>query len=89
MTTKPTNTSTTSARKVTENTDAVNRAFRYINAYKRHRALAEAARQEGNRDKATYNELKQYKNFDGLELAVRAIQKGLREMEDLTEGDDE
>lgn len=67
------------------NLDTVGLAFKYLNAFKRNRALAEAARQENDMSKAIYNELKQYKNLDGLELALRAIQKGLRELDEVSD----
>lgn len=67
------------------NMDMVGKAFRYINSYKRSRALAETSRQEGDINKAMFNELKQYKNIDGLELALRALQRGLRDMEEVSE----
>lgn len=67
--------------------DLTSQAFRYINSYKRHRTLAEAARCDGNTDKAIYHELKQYKCFDGLELTLRAIQKGFREIDELGDED--
>lgn len=69
------------------NMDLIGLAFKYINAYKRHRALAESARKDGSTDKAIYHELKQYKYIDSLELALRAIQKGLREIDELAEDD--
>lgn len=60
-------------------TELTTMAFGYINSFKRHRALAESCRNEGDTSKAIYHELKQYKEIDGLELALRAIQKELRE----------
>ena len=67
------------------NIDLIGICFKNINAYKRHRALAESARRDGDMDKAIYHELKQYKNIDGLELALRAIQSGLRDVAELSE----
>lgn len=67
------------------NTDLIGLSFKYINSYKRHRALAEDARGNGDTSKAIYHELKQYKEVDGLELALRAIQKGLREINEVTD----
>ena len=69
------------------NMDLIGLAFKDINAYKRHRALAESSRKDGKTDKAIYHELKQYKHIDSLELALRAIQKGLREIDELAEDD--
>ncbi len=70
------------------NMGLVHTAFRNVNSFKRHRALAEIARKDGNRDKAQYHELKMYKEFDELELALRAIQKGIRELDELTDDDE-
>ena len=72
------------------NRDLVGMAFRSLNSYKRHRALAESARKDNRTEKAIFHDLKQYKDIDSLELALRAIQKGLRELEELNdESDDE
>jgi hypothetical protein len=57
-------------------------AFYYVNSFKRHRALATIEKQKGNREKQNFHTLKQYEFFDQLELALRALQKGHR---DLTE----
>ena len=65
--------------------DLVTKAFSYLNAYKRHRALTQINRLEGNRDQANFHELKQYQFIDSLELSLRAIQKGLRDMKELEE----
>lgn len=70
------------------NIDLIGLAFKNINGFKRHRSLAETSRQEGNTDRAIYHELKQYKFIDGLELTLRAIQKGLRELDELAEDDE-
>lgn len=56
-------------------------AFYYLNSFKRHRALAQIAHQDGNREKKTYNELKSYQFIDSLELALRALQKGHRDLQ--------
>lgn len=56
-------------------------AFYYLNTYKRHRALAQIAHQDGNRDKKNFHDLKQYQTIDGLELALRALQKGHRDLQ--------
>lgn len=67
------------------NMDLIGLAFKDINAYKRHRVLAESARRDGNTEEAIYHELKRYKYIDSLELTLRAIQKGLREIDELPE----
>lgn len=67
------------------NIDLIGISFTNINAYKRHRALAESSRREGDTDNAIYHELKQYKTIDGLELSLRAIQRGLRDVSELSE----
>lgn len=66
--------------------DLFKEAFYYVNSFKRHRALATIAKQKGDRDKQNYHSLKQYEFFDQLELALRALQKGHR---DLTEEESE
>jgi hypothetical protein len=56
-------------------------AFYYANSFKRHRALATIAKQKGERDTQNYHNLKQYEFFDQLELALRALQKGHRDLQ--------
>lgn len=73
--------------KAKTNMDLIGLAFKNINAYKRHRVLAESARRDGNTEEAIYHELKRYQYIDSLELTLRAIQKGLREINELTEDD--
>lgn len=67
------------------NMDLIGICFRNINAYKRHRTLAEESRKKCDTDNAIYNELKQFKCIDSLELALRAIQKGLRDVSEVSE----
>lgn len=64
------------------NKDLVSQCFFYLNGFKRHRALANIKRLEGDHEKANYHELKQYQLFDSLELGLRAVQKGLRQIEE-------
>lgn len=73
-------------QKPKDNQELIGIAFRHINEYKRARALADHERLQGNREKADRWELKRFRHIDGLELAMRAIQKGLRE---ITEDTDE
>lgn len=54
-------------------------AFYYLNSFKRHRALEQIRKNEGKESEATYNQLKQYQFIDALELALRAIQKSVRD----------
>lgn len=68
-----------------DNKELISICFGHINSYKRARALADYNRLNGNRDKADVYELKKYRHIDGLELALRAIQKGLRQIEEDTE----
>lgn len=70
------------------NEDLIGKCFYYINSFKRHRALAHIRRIEGDSEKAIYHELKQYQFIDSLELALRAIQKGARGIEDYLEGEE-
>lgn len=60
------------------NSDLIDIAFVNINAYKRHRAMADSSRMEGNTDRAIYHELKMYKHFDAIELALRGIQREIK-----------
>lgn len=70
------------------NEDLIGKCFYYINSFKRHRALAHIRRIEGDSERAIYHELKQYQFIDSLELALRAIQKGAREIDDFLEGEE-
>ena len=69
------------------NQELVKKAFTYLNAFKRHRALEQINRQDGNHDQGNYHELKAYQLFDNLELSLRAIQKGLRDVKELEDVD--
>jgi hypothetical protein len=72
--------------KTKDSRELITIAFTHINSYKRARALADYNRLQGNREKADQYELKRFRHIDGLELALRAIQKGLREIgEDIDE----
>lgn len=64
------------------------KCFYYINSFKRHRALAHVNRIEGNRENANYHDLKSYQFIDTLELGMRAIQKNVRSLEDVVDGND-
>lgn len=64
------------------NQDLVTQCFFYLNSFKRHRALANIKRLEGDTTSAQYHELKQYQFADSLELGLRAIQKGMRDIEE-------
>lgn len=70
------------------NEDLIGKCFYYINSFKRHRALAHIRRIEGDSEGAIYHELKQYQFIDSLELALRAIQKGARGIDDFLEGEE-
>ena len=70
------------------NQELIKKCFYYLNSFKRHRALEQIARFEGDRDQANFHGLKQYQFIDSLELGMRAIQKGLRDVNDLEDGDD-
>lgn len=65
------------------NQDLISKCFFYLNSFKRHRALANIKRLEGDRQQAEYHELKQYQFSDSLELGLRAIQKGMRDLEEV------
>lgn len=60
------------------NKEAIQQSFNQINAFKRHRVLAEKARQEGDTSSAIFNELKMYKAIDSLELYIRVLNKNER-----------
>ena len=57
-------------------------AFGLLNAYKRHRALHNM-RETATQDRQ-FHELQMYKKVDQLELALRAIQKEIREGDKVT-----
>jgi hypothetical protein len=59
------------------NLELVQQCFYHLNTFKRHRALANIKRNEGEHDKANFHELKEYQFLDNLELGLRAIQKSL------------
>lgn len=61
------------------NIDLISQCFYYLNTFKRHRALANIKRSEGNISEAILNELKMYQFFDNLELGLRALQKSIYE----------
>lgn len=54
--------------------ELVQQAFNALNNFKRHRALAELYPNEKQ-----FHELQMYKMIDHLELALRAINKDIRE----------
>ena len=66
--------------------DLIQKAFAYLNSYKRHRALSHIKRLEGDKTGAQFHQLKEYQFIDSLELALRAIQKGARDMEEYERG---
>lgn len=61
--------------------DLINKAFKAWNSAKRALTLADIAKSEGRHDDATRYELEFYKQCSRLELALRAIQKGIRDLE--------
>lgn len=65
------------------NNELLAKCFSYINSFKRHRALAHINRIEGDQAKANFHELKQYQFLDSLELGLRAMQKGVRCVEEI------
>lgn len=69
--------------------DLISKAFYYWNSMKRHRALAEIKRIEGTQEEVNYHTVKMYQFSEQMELALRAIQKGQREIaeSDDSEGD--
>ena len=60
----------------------IDRAFRAGNSAKRALTLADIAKSEGRYDDAMRYELEFYKQCSRLELSLRAIQKGIRDLED-------
>lgn len=72
-----------------DNKELVIIAFQHLNTYKRARARADFERKEGNRDAADIWELRKFRAIDGLELSLRAIQKGLRNISEDTEDESE
>lgn len=69
--------------------EMINKCFTYWNSLKRHRALSEIRKGEGRREDSTYHNLQMYKMSEMLELALRALQRGQREIDttDSSEGD--
>lgn len=61
-----------------ENLELIREIFKAINSFKRSRTLYEKYRKEGDEQKALYHELRMFKEFDRIELGVRAIQKNER-----------
>ncbi|AMQ66660.1 head-tail joining protein [Bacillus phage Mgbh1] len=61
--------------------ELIDKAFTYLNAFKRHRALAHIKRNERDYEKANYHEMRAYQTFDSLELSLRAIQRGQRDLD--------
>lgn len=61
--------------------DLINLAFRALNAYKRHKTLQQINQRERTWDKANYHGVKAHETFLELELALRAIQKGQRTLD--------
>lgn len=70
------------------NQELISQCFYYLNSFKRHRALENIKRLEGDRDGANFHELKQYQFIDSLELGLRAVQKGAREISEEVVSDD-
>lgn len=58
--------------------ELVKEAFKYINSFKRSRALEQLEKEKGNFDNMNFRKLQQYEMIDKLELSLRAIQKELR-----------
>lgn len=59
----------------------IDRAFKAWNSAKRALTLADIAKSEGRHDDAIRHELEFYKQCSRLELSLRAIQKGIRDLE--------
>lgn len=62
-----------------ETPDLCRQAFKAINAFKRHRTLANST--TDGKDKL-YHELQMYKQFDSIELSVRAINANEKQEEE-------
>ena len=65
--------------------ELIDKCFTYWNALKRHRALADIKKNEGNRDAYNFHLMKMYQMGDQLELSLRALQRGQRQID---EGED-
>lgn len=57
------------------NTELITKCFTALNAFKRHRALANIKRGESKPDEAVIHDLRQYQMLDQLELGLRALQQ--------------
>lgn len=62
-----------------ETSELIQQAFRTVNKFKRHRTLMSSTLE--GKDKL-YHELAMYKQFDSLELTLRAINANEREEDD-------
>ena len=59
--------------------ELINDAFKFLNAYKRHRTLHTEAKIKGNYGESQIQELKMFQTFDSLELVIRGLQRIERE----------
>lgn len=71
----------------TSQQELINKCFSYWNNLKRHRALAEIRRGESRREDSNYHMLQVYKMSEMLELALRALQRGQRALDETQEGE--
>lgn len=71
------------------NGDLIKQTFRHWNSMKRDLALAEIAREEGRFEDAKNHELKFYKTAYKMELSLRAVQRGVFNLEDMINDDNE
>jgi hypothetical protein len=59
--------------------DLISEAFKYLNGYKRARALEQIERDKGETQRTVFRRVEQYELIDKLELTLRAIQRQIRE----------
>ena len=70
------------------NLELIKECFTAINNFKRSRTLFEKHSKLGNHSQALYHELTMFKEFDRIELSVRAIQKNERRRDDYPDTSD-
>ncbi|CAM4303286.1 hypothetical protein [Jeotgalicoccus halotolerans] len=63
------------------NRDLIHEAFDALNSYKRSRTLEDQRRKDGEQLDADKHELRQFKEIDRIELALRAINSNERAAE--------
>jgi hypothetical protein len=61
--------------------ELIQKCLSYWNSLKRHRTLADIRKQEKRFEDSMYHQLQEYKMSELLELGLRALQNGQRDLE--------